>query len=81
MNDHIYHIIYIRVRVYIKMILALMALAVYLIITFLPSIAFVTALVKTSMPIWGRLLMGIMGVLASIMGRPLTIFIKSLKNI
>lgn len=63
-----------------KLMFALLLLGAYLIITFLPSICIITALV-TPMPLWSKLLMGIMGILASIMGRPLTIFIKSLKNI
>ena len=81
MSDYTSYIIYIRVRVYIKMILALMALVVYLLITFLPSIAFVTAMVSTSMPTLSRVAMAGLGLLASVVGRPLTVLIKSLKNI
>lgn len=80
MNDHIYHIIYIRVRTMMKLMFALLALTCYLIITFLPIVAIVTALVAP-MPEWSRVAIAGLGLLASVMGRPLTVLIISLKNI
>lgn len=81
MNDYIHHIIYIRTRAIVKMLFALIALVVYLVITFLPIAAIITAILTTTIPTLNRLILAGWGLLASAMGRPLTVMIKSWKNI
>lgn len=81
MSNYTSYIIYMSTRACVKMMFATILLCGYLIITFLPFVAIITAMVNDEMSAWGRIVIGGMGVMASIVGRPITILAKSLKNI